>query len=166
MYERILTDVGCLATKYDLECLRSQNASKLNQAFARASDSYVPILNADLVTGYTSVALREGRFSKRSLFIGTCYNETSSIVVASRFAANTSADFQDYVAGSWEGISSTTIDGIVDECVNRMSEEELKKSLSTIRQSLGPQYGSLFGNLAMYQGDIMFDATRRYTTEV
>jgi carboxylesterase type B len=89
MYERILTDVGCLAMKDDLECLRSQDASELNQAFARASSSYVPILDADLVTGYTSVALREGRFSKRPL-----------IIVASRFAANTSADFRDYVAGS------------------------------------------------------------------
>ncbi|CAN9245940.1 unnamed protein product [Alternaria alternata] len=47
-----------------------------------------------------------------------------------------------------------------------MSEEELKKSLGTIRQSPGPQYESLFGNLATYQGDIIFDATRRYTTEV
>ncbi|RYN58839.1 hypothetical protein AA0114_g1880 [Alternaria tenuissima] len=47
-----------------------------------------------------------------------------------------------------------------------MSEEELKKSLGTIRQSPGPQYESLFGNLAMYQGDIIFDATRHYTTEV
>lgn len=54
----------------------------------------------------------------------------------------------------------------MDEYVNKMSEEELKKSLGTIRQSPGPQYGSLFGNLAMYQGDIIFDATRRYTTEV
>ncbi|CAN9167784.1 unnamed protein product [Alternaria sp. RS040] len=104
MYERILTDVGCLATKDDLECLRSQNASKLNQALAHASSSYVPILNADLVTGYTSVALHEGN----------------------------------YVAGSWEGISSTTIDGIVDKNVNKMLEEELEKSLSTIRQSPGP----------------------------
>jgi carboxylesterase type B len=51
MYERILTDVGCLAMKDDLECLRSQDASELNQAFARASSSYVPILDADLVTG-------------------------------------------------------------------------------------------------------------------
>jgi carboxylesterase type B len=166
MYERILTDIGCLAMKDDLECLRSQDASKLNQAFARTSGSYVPILDADLVTGYTSVALREGRFSNRPLLIGTCYNEASSIIVASCFAANTSADFQDYVAGSWKGISSTTINGIVDEYVNKMSEEELKKSLGTIRQSPGPQYGSLFGNLAMYQGDIIFDATRRYTTEV
>jgi carboxylesterase type B len=126
----------------------------------------VPILDADLVTGYTSVALREGTFSKRPLLIGTCYNEAISIIVASRLAANTSADFQDYVAGSWKGISSTTIDGIVDEYVNKMSEEELKKSPGTIRQLPGPQYGSLFGNLAMYQGDIIFDATRRYTTEV
>jgi carboxylesterase type B len=86
--------------KDDLECLRSQDASELNQAFARASSSYVPILDADLVTGYTSVALREGRFPKRPLIIGTCYNEASSIIVASRFAANTSADFRDYVAGS------------------------------------------------------------------
>lgn len=100
MYERILTDVGCLAMKDDLECRRSQDASELNQAFARASSSYVPILDADLVTGYTSVALREGRFPKRPLLIGTCYNEASSIIVASRFAANTSADFRDYVAGS------------------------------------------------------------------
>jgi carboxylesterase type B len=166
MYERILTDVGCLAMKDGRECLRSQDASKLNQAFARASGSYVPILDADLVTGYTSIALHEGSFSKRPLLIGTCYNEASSIIVASRFAANTSADFQDYVAGSWKGISSTTIDGIVDKYVDKMSEEELKKSLGTIRQSPGPQYGSLFGNLAMYQGDIIFDATRRYTTEV
>jgi carboxylesterase type B len=37
MYERILTDIGCLAMKDDLECLRSQDASKLNQAFACAS---------------------------------------------------------------------------------------------------------------------------------
>lgn len=37
MYEKILTDVGCLAMKDDLECLRSQDASKLNQAFACAS---------------------------------------------------------------------------------------------------------------------------------
>ncbi|CAN9280720.1 unnamed protein product [Alternaria alternata] len=150
MYKTILTDVGCLAMKDDLECLRSQDASKLNQAFARASGSYVPTMDADLVTGYTSVALREGRFSKRPLLIGTCYNEASSIIVANRFAANTSADFQDYVAGSWKGISSTTINGIVDEYVNKMSEEELKKSLGTIGQSLGPRYGSLFGNLAMY----------------
>ena len=62
----------------------------------------MPILDADLVTGHTSVALREGRFSKRPLLIETCYNEASSIIVASRFAGNTSADFQDYVAGSWK----------------------------------------------------------------
>lgn len=166
MYETILTGVGCLAMKADLECLRSQDASKLNQAFTRASGSYVPIMDADLVTDYTSVALREGRFPKRPLLIGTCYNEASSIIVASRFAANTSADFQNYVAGSWKGISSTTIDGIVDKYVNKTSEEELKKSLGTMRQSPGPQYGSLFGNLAIYQGDIIFDATKRYTTEV
>lgn len=146
--------------------LRSQDASKLNQAFAHASGSYMSILDADLVTGYTSVALREGRFPKRPLLIGICYNEASSIIVASRFAANTSADFQNYVAGSWKGISSTTIDGIVDEYVNKTSEEELKKSLGTMRQSPGPQYGSLFGNLAIYQGDIIFDATKRFTTEV
>lgn len=166
MYETILTGVGCLAMKDDLERLRSQDASKLNQAFTRASGSYVPIMDADLVTDYTSVALREGRFPKRPLLIGTCFNEASSIIVASRFAANTSADFQNYVTGSWKGISSTTIDGIVDKYVNKTSEEELKKSLGTMRQSPGPQYGSLFGNLAIYQGDIIFDATRRYTTEV
>jgi carboxylesterase type B len=166
MDETILTGVGCLAMKADLECLRSQDASKLNQAFTRASGSYVSILDADLVTGHTSVALREGRFPKRPLLIRTCYNEASSIIVASRFAANTSADFQNYVAGSWKGISNTTIDGIVDKYVNKTSEEELKKSLGTMRQSPGPQYGSLFGNLAIYQGDIIFDATRRYTTEV
>jgi carboxylesterase type B len=166
MYETILTGVGCLAMEDGLECLRSQDVSKLNQAFTRASDSYVPIMDADLGTDYTSVALREGRFLKRPLLIGTFYNEASSIIVVSRFAANTSAGFQDYVAGSWKGISSTTIDGIVDKYVNKTSVEGLKKSLGTIRQSPGPQYGSLFGNLAMYQGDMIFDATKRYTTEV
>ncbi|PSN61579.1 carotenoid ester lipase-like protein precursor [Corynespora cassiicola Philippines] len=163
-YYRILNRVGCLNSTDSLECLRSKDAETLNAAFV--GGTFSPTVDDELVVPYSSEAVSNGRFVKRPLLIGTCRNEGTSFTVQEGWAVNNTADFRAYLSMAWPDIPNGTVDIWMDEYVNKLRSDALREELGTVLQSPGPEHGAIFGNVALYRGDITFDAPRRLAAKM
>lgn len=166
LYNDVLNATNCIDKEDTLQCLRSRPASTLKDAFQGVN--YYPVMDGGMVTGFPSVALREGSFVKRPLLIGTNTNEGTAFSVTGSLGVNNSADFRTMITQSsgGNGLTNTTVNALVDQYVHKLSPEEVQADLGTVLQSPSPRYGALYGQVTLYIGDFMFNAARRYTTEL
>ncbi|BCS26837.1 uncharacterized protein APUU_51548S [Aspergillus puulaauensis] len=166
LYNDVLNSTNCTRERDTLQCLRSRPATDLKAAFQGVN--YYPVIDGKIITGLPSVLLKEGRFVKRPLLIGTNTNEGTTFSVASGRGVNNSADFREMIAqySGGHGLTSTTLDALVDQYVNQLSDKEAQAGLGTVLLSPGPEYGSLWGKVTLYAGDYQFNAGRRYSTQL
>lgn len=162
-YEKIISKANCSSATNSLDCLRDLDTKALKAAFV--GGYFRPVPDADFITGSSpSAPLKDGNFVKRPLLIGTNMLEGTAFLQASEFVVNTEDDFRTYITGA-EGYLNGSVDRIVDEYVNKWGDEQIQYELGTVLQSPGPEYGLLYGNAALYQGDTLFDGRRRFVTE-
>lgn len=166
LYNNVLNATNCIGEEDTLQCLRSKSADTLKAAFQGVN--YYPVMDGGIITGFPSIALKEGKFVKRPLLIGTNTNEGAAFSIGSARGVNNSADFQAMIAqfSGGNGPENTTIDALADQYLRRLSPEEAQSDLETVLLSPSPEYGSLYGKVTLYAGDFMFSAGRRYTTQL
>lgn len=166
LYHNVLNATNCLGEQDTLQCLRSRPAHTLKAAFQNVN--YYPVMDGGIVTGLPSIALKEGHFVKRPLLIGSNTNEGAAFTVSSALGVNTSAEFQEIITQFSGGIgpTNTTIDALTRQYLDKLSPEQAQVDLGTIDPSPSPKYGSLYGKVTLYVGDFMFNAGRRYVTQL
>lgn len=166
LYNDVLNSTNCTGEEDTLECLRAAPVDALQVAFE--SLNFFPVLDGGIITGTPSVALREGRFVKRPLLIGTNTNEGTAFSYGSSRGVHISADFRAMIVrtGQGRGLENRTIDALVDHYLNRLSPRQAQTDLSTVLLSPSPEYGSLWGKVTLYAGDYQFNAGRRYVTQL
>lgn len=166
LYNNVLNATNCIGEEDTLQCLRSKPADTLKAAFQGVN--YYPVMDGGIITGFPSIALKEGKFVKRPLLIGTNTNEGAAFSIESARGVNNSADFQAMITqfSGGNGPENTTIDALTNQYLRRLSPEEAQSDLETVLLSPSPEYGSLYGKVTLYAGDFMFSAGRRYTTQL
>lgn len=166
LYNNVLNATNCTDEEDTLQCLRSRPANTLKAAFQGVN--YYPVMDGKIITGFPSVSLEEGHFVKRPLLIGSNTNEGAAFSVDSARGVNNSADFRAVITqfSGGNGLKNVTIDALVDQYLNRLSPEEAQADLGTVLLSPSPGYGSLYGKATLYVGDFMFNAGRRYATQL
>lgn len=166
MYKHVLNLTNCVGGEDTLQCLRSRPARTLKAAFQDMN--FFPVLDGGIIADTPSVALKEGRFIKRPLLIGTNTNEGAAFSIQSYRSVNNSADFRSIITQSSgvDGLGNKTVNALSDEYVNRLSAKEAQDDLGTVSLSPGPLYGSLVGRTTLYVGDFQFHAGRRYATQL
>ena len=166
LYNNILNSTNCTGERDTLQCLRSRSATALKAAFQGVN--YYPVIDGQIITGFPSVLLKQGQFVKRPLLIGTNTNEGTAFSVASGRGVNSPAGFREMIAqySGGHGLTNTTLDILVDQYLNKLSEKEAQADLGTVLLSPGPEYGSLWGKVTLYAGDYQFNAGRRYSTQL
>ncbi|PSN59312.1 alpha/beta-hydrolase [Corynespora cassiicola Philippines] len=163
LYESILRKTNCTSSIETLQCLRSKDANVLKAAFQEMS--FFPVIDGAIIADFPSVALKEGRFVKKPLLIGTNTNEGTAFSAYGGFGVNSTAEFRAVVTGFGQGLTNATTTAIVNEYINVLSSEEAQRDLSTVRLAPSSRYGSLYGRTTLYVGDLLFTAGKRYTTE-
>ncbi|KAL4902790.1 hypothetical protein BDW74DRAFT_57562 [Aspergillus multicolor] len=166
LYDDILNKTGCIGAIDSIACLRAKPASTLKAAFQ--DTNYYPVLDGRMVTGRTSVALREGNFVKRPLLIGANTNEGTAFAMCDSLGVDTLPEFRTMVAESTNGdrLSNSAINAFADLYVNKLSREDAENDLGHVLYSPVPSYGYLYGPVTLYIGDARFNAPRRYTAEL
>lgn len=166
LYNDILNSTNCIGNEDSLQCLRSKPANTLKAAFQGVN--YYPVIDGGIITGFPSIALKEGKFVKRPLLIGTNTNEGAAFSIESARGVNNSADFQAMITqfSGGNGPENTTIHTLTDQYLRGLSPKEAQSDLETVSLSPSPEYGSLYGKVTLYTGDFMFNAGRRYTTQL
>lgn len=166
LYNNVLNSTNCTDEEDTLQCLRSRPASVLKAAFQGVN--YYPVIDGNIITGFPSVSLKEGQFVKRPLLIGANTNEGAGFSVESARGVNNSADFQAMITqfSGGNGLKNITIDALADQYLNKLSPEEAQADLGTVQLSPSLEYGALYGRVTLYVGDFMFNAPRRYATQL
>lgn len=166
LYNDVLTATNCTGERDTLQCLRSLPASVLKDAF-QGVDFYL-VNDGKIITGPPSTLLEQGQFVKRPLLIGANTNEGTAFSVESGFGVNNAAAFREMIAhySGGSGFTNTTLDALVDQYLNKLSDTEAQADLGTVLLSPSPEYGSLWGKVSLYVGDYQFNAGRRRVTQL
>lgn len=166
LYDNVLNATHCSDAADSLQCLRSASAEDLKAAFQGVN--YYPVEDGGMIKGLFSGALEQGRFIKRPLLIGTNTNEGSAFSIPSALGINNSVDFQEFVQSfdTGGGLSQESVREITAEYVDRLSVQDAKRDLGTVLLSPSAVYGSLYGKVTLYIGDMMFNAGRRYSNRI
>ncbi|KAK2605508.1 hypothetical protein N8I77_008341 [Diaporthe amygdali] len=163
--DKLLQDTGCPGSSNVISCLRDVPADTLKAA--SANSSWYPIIDNNLWTDLSSVALGKGAFAKVPLLIGTNTNEgTPFVPLFSSIGANSSADFAAAVKTFHAPFN------ISDETVNRLDQfydaavaDDSGAELGTVLPDPSYPYGSAYGKVSLLLGDLLFIAGRRITAE-
>lgn len=166
LYKNILNATNCLGYHNTLQCLCSRPAHILKATFQNVS--YYPVIDGGIITGFSSIALKEGHFVKRPLLIGSNTNEGAMFTVSSALGVNNFAEFQAMITqfSGGNGPTNATIDAFAVQYLDELSPKQAQANLSTVLLSPSPAYGSVYGRVTLYVGDFLFIAGRRYATQM
>ncbi|KAM0325862.1 hypothetical protein ACHAQA_007165 [Verticillium albo-atrum] len=164
-FQNVLKITGCTDVDDHLDCLRAVPADSL-----RAASLQVPryfTIDGDFLPEDNVRLLREGRFVKVPLLVGSTRNEGTSFVqqiMSSPLGGP--PDFASFVRAVW---GAGPVPGSVLEAWTRLYQEEIDSpspaGLGTVAADLGPEYGPEYGKKSLWMGDIMFTAGRRITNQ-
>ncbi|KAE8348664.1 Alpha/Beta hydrolase protein [Aspergillus coremiiformis] len=166
MYQDVLNATGCTAAERSLECLRRAPVESLTAAFQRKF--FFPVIDGEFITGFPSIALKQGKFVKVPLLIGCNLNEGTGYIASGAFGAvNHPTDLKAVVTGFGPGkyLTNQTQTEIVNEYL-RLSAKKVHADLGTVLISPGPEYGLLYGHSTLYLGDYLFNAPKRYSAQM
>ncbi|KAF9879156.1 carboxylesterase [Colletotrichum karsti] len=165
-FDTILNITGCPRGAAAMSCLRTTPASLLQRAGLLLGYSDAVTIDADdILTNSSYNLLRAGAFVKVPLLIGTTRNEATSILqFAMPGPLNTFADFA--------GIGAAASNGgkpLPEELVRRwfaLYGDEIDHpspaGLGTVLAHPGPELGAEYGRTALFVGDAMFNAGKRF----
>ncbi|KAB8229635.1 Alpha/Beta hydrolase protein [Aspergillus alliaceus] len=166
MYQDVLNATGCAATTETLDCLRQAPVESLKASFQ--GRFFFPVIDGKFITGYPSNALKQGKFVKVPLLIGSNLNEGTGYIASGSFGAvNRPADLRAVITGFGPGkyLTKRTLAEIVNRYL-QLPVEEVQADLGTVRMSPGPQYGCLYGHSTFYIGDYLVNAPKRYSAQM
>ncbi|RII16374.1 hypothetical protein CUC08_Gglean002812 [Alternaria sp. MG1] len=165
LYNDVLHQTGCINSTDTLDCLRGAPVEMLKTAFQGVS--YFPVQDGDMISENPFVALKEGRFIQRPILSGTNTNEGTSFAISEGFSVNSTTEFRAAVARYFDqGVTYTSVDAIATEYLEELSPEEVQSSLGSVLPSPRPNYGNLYGRAALFRGDQLFIAPRRFSTKM
>lgn len=148
-----------------LDCLRGAPVETLKAAFQGVS--YFPVQDGDMISENPFVALEEGRFIQRPILSGTNTNEGTSFAISEGFSANSTTEFRTAIARYFnQGVANTSVDAIATEYLEGLSPEEVQSSLGSVLPFPRSDYGTLYGRAALFRGDQLFIAPRRFSTKM
>ncbi|KAH8810799.1 triacylglycerol lipase [Xylogone sp. PMI_703] len=147
-YKTLLNETGCADDSNSLQCLRKLPFSTLN---AVLNNTQCFSANSEI----QSTQLRDGRFVKVPILIGTNTDEGSSFGVK---GLNTTADFNKAISAN--GPDNATI-SIIDLMYPDIDEIGIP---STYHGPLTPSLGAQFKRSAAFYGDIKMHFPRRLTS--
>ncbi|KAF5008649.1 hypothetical protein FDECE_5061 [Fusarium decemcellulare] len=159
-FQGVIEQAGCSNITNPLDCLREVPAEILRQAGQKLPTRIT--VDGDMV-GDLSAQLRQGRFVRVPLMIGTTRNEcTTFLQLEVKEPIDTEEGLQQFIG------TSLGKQGISNESVQRWSElyqDEINKpsegGLGTVLPNPGQQYGSQYGRATLWMGDMMFTTNRR-----
>ncbi|KAB8254200.1 Alpha/Beta hydrolase protein [Aspergillus pseudonomiae] len=137
MYQDVLIATGCTAPIEPIEGLR------------QAPRSFFPVMDGKFITDFPSNVLKQGKFVKVRLLIGSNLNEGTGYIASGMFGAvNTGAELRAVITGFGTGkyLTNDTIDRIVDGY--------LQLPIWQFRANLGTT------------GDYLVNAPKRYSTQM
>ncbi|KAF6826852.1 hypothetical protein CPLU01_09424 [Colletotrichum plurivorum] len=165
-YSRVLNMTGCLDSTNSMSCLRSASTDSLDRAFLALS--FRPVIDGTLVPDIQSRSLREGRFAKVPLLIGTNRNEgTAMAYTAGRLTSN-STDFLSMIKAfdSVKGLSSSAAQVLLEAYTVSLSSDDVASLLGTVKTTPNETFGSLYGRTSIYLGDFFFAAGKRFSAQI
>ncbi|CEI63491.1 unnamed protein product [Fusarium venenatum] len=159
-FREVLEQAGCLNSTQPLVCLREVPADILRQAGQKLPPRIT--VDGDMV-GNLSAQLRQGRFVRVPLMIGTTRNECTTFVQEEvREPIDTEEALRQFIG------TSLGKQGISNKSIQRWSElyqDEIDNpsegGLGTVLPNPGSQYGSQYGKATLWLGDMMFATNRR-----
>ncbi|KAM0202723.1 hypothetical protein ACHAPQ_010780 [Fusarium lateritium] len=163
-FEGVLNVTGCAHSEETLPCLRALPASKLREAGKTLPLSFTP--DGDLVPRSALRSLKDGKFVRVPLLIGTTRNEgTSFVQQVLREPLNTSEDLAVFIQSTWglEKIPRQILQRLV-----KLYQKDVKSpaaGLGTVAPNPNYQLGSQYGAATLWMGDMMFKAGRRATNQ-
>ncbi|OGM48732.1 neuroligin [Aspergillus bombycis] len=166
MYQDVLNATGCTAATGTIECLRQAPVESLKAAFQQKF--FFPVVDGKLITDFPSNALKQGRFVKVPLLIGSNLNEGTGYIASGMFGSvNTGAELRAVITGFGAGkyLANDTIDRIVDGYL-QLPIREVRADLGTVLISPSSKYGSLYGYSTFYIGDYLINAPKRYCAQM
>ncbi|KAJ3526430.1 hypothetical protein NM208_g11194 [Fusarium decemcellulare] len=166
IYNRVLNATGCLDSKDTLDCLRTAPVELLDAAFQQLS--FNPVIDGELVPGIQSQSLREGKFAKVPLLIGSNKNEGTALASVTSRSVNSSADFIALIKGldAVKGLRNSTIQDLAVAYIEALSSDQVRDLLGTVQVTPNSTFGSLHGQASIYTGDFLFTSGRRFSTQV
>ncbi|RSM02962.1 hypothetical protein CDV31_010703 [Fusarium ambrosium] len=166
IYNQVLNATRCLGSEDTLGCLRAAPADLLDGAFQALS--FNPVIDGTLVPGIQSQALRDGKFARVPILIGTNKNEGTALAsVASRSADNL-ADFLALVKSldTVKGFQASTSQELAEAYALSLPLNEVETLLGTVQATPNSTFGSLYGQSSLYLGDFLFNAGRRFSAQI
>ncbi|KAJ4267058.1 hypothetical protein NW762_003156 [Fusarium torreyae] len=163
-FEGVLNVTGCARSKEVLPCLRAIPASKLREASKTLPLSFTP--DGNLVPRSALKSLREGKFVRVPLLIGTTRNEgTSFVQQALKEPLNTIEDLATFIQSTW-GLGK--IPRQILQRLVKLYKKDIKSpaaGLGTVAPNPNSQLGAQYGAATLWMGDMMFTAGRRATNQ-
>lgn len=107
-YDQIVDETGCGNSSDTLQCLRGLPFDDLNNVInATASTLFTnPAIDGDIIQGFASAALREGKFLKVPYLTGTNTDE-ESFSAAGNYVVNTDSEFLTYLVQNITGANNS-----------------------------------------------------------
>ncbi|KAJ5214232.1 carboxylesterase family protein [Penicillium cf. viridicatum] len=163
--EQVYSATGCASALDPVICLRDVPAPELVNA--SLGITWAPVIDHDLVTQRSSVALEKGDLVRVPLLIGANANEGASFVPAfSTISVNTSSEFISGVTafGGGHVLSGDVLD-LLEYLYRGVGLAQIQRELGTVLNDPGAPYGSWYGSMSLALGDFAFISGRRISAE-
>ncbi|KAB8215143.1 Alpha/Beta hydrolase protein [Aspergillus novoparasiticus] len=163
MYQDVLNATGCAAATDTIKCLRRAPAEALKAVFQQ--QFFFPVIDGKIITDFPSSALKQGKFVRVPLLIGSNLNEGTGYIASGMFGpVNTPTDLRAVINGFGAGkyLTNGTLDEIVDGYL-QLPIREVRTDLGTVLISPSSKYGSMYGYSTFYIGDYLVNAPKRYS---
>ncbi|KAF3919217.1 Cholinesterase [Arthrobotrys entomopaga] len=159
-YEAVLQATGCAGAADGLNCLRTVDTKKLNDAFNTTSAlEFGPVVDGEFIASIGSEALSQGKYVKIPTIVGTTSDEGASFGALN---LDTEQQIRDYLA-STTNFKNGTIDQIL-KLYNPSVSVPPAENFTHPDQGTA-LYGKEYHRVAAIVGDLMFIAGRRYTVQ-
>lgn len=166
MYQDVLHATGCATAIRTIDCLRQAPVETLKAAFQQRF--FFPVMDGKFITDFPSNALKQGRFVKVPLLIGSNLNEGTGYIASGMFGpVNTPTDLRAVITGFGAGkyLTNDTLDEVVDRYL-QLPIREVRADLGTVLISPSSNYGSMYGYSTFYIGDYLVNAPKRYSAQM
>ncbi|KAF3909117.1 Acetylcholinesterase [Orbilia brochopaga] len=162
-YDGIVKETNCTDAVDTLQCLRTVPINTLYSAISDSASNgavWQPVIDGNFVTGYGSEAIKNGKYTKVPLIIGTTSEEGAGFV---RLGLNTTDQLVDYLATTTP-LSNRVIYkllDIYDESVSAPPRENF-----TGKGDAPLSYGTQWHRITALYGDYFMIANKRLTAEI
>ncbi|KAI9170559.1 Lipase [Paramyrothecium foliicola] len=164
-FRMVLNVTGCAETTDSLTCLRHVAAESIRTAALHVPRSFT--IDGDILPEDNVRLLRDGRFVRVPLLIGSTRNEGTSFVqqlMSAPFV--TDEDFLAFVLTAW---GSPTLPLSVLQAWTRWYQDDIDEpsaaGLGTVDSHPGQEFGPGYGRATLWMGDFMFTAGRRAASQ-